>query len=283
MKYELCVDLTDKQVSSFWEQGFLTLERIATHSEIETLKQDYDRITDLIHPPDKIAELAEKHELPLDDGRAIFVWVPFPGPLGLNLKDTSYLSNAMKIAKHLLKEQEKLNNTDYLNNLVKLTKCLLSIQDKLKDASYFKNVIKTAARLLKVQETEVTGEGRIFLKPARYGSPIPWHQDGTHLACHDILKIWIPLDPVDEENGCMQFIKYSHQRLCKYQPYQGDPTGSFMKTDDDEIDLSKKVVCPLPAGGATIHHRLTLHHSGPNRTNAPRRALVIVCKVADTN
>lgn len=283
MKYEFCVDLTDKQVSSFWEQGFLTLERITTHSEIESLKQDYDSIIELIYNPEKVAELAEKHELPLDGGRALFIWVPFPGIIIPHLQNTNYVNNAIKIAKHLLKGQEKLKDTDYCNNVIKLAACLLKAQEKLKDTSYFKNVIKIAARLLNVQETQVIGEGRIFFKPAQFGSPIPWHQDGTHLACRDILKIWMPLDPVDEENGCMQFIKYSHRRLRRYHPYQGDPTGSFMKTDDDEIELSNKIVCQLPAGGATIHHRLTLHHSGPNRTNMPRRALVIVCTVADTN
>jgi ectoine hydroxylase-related dioxygenase (phytanoyl-CoA dioxygenase family) len=276
------VELTDKQVKSFWEDGFLSLESIIPLSEVESLKEDYDSITELVYPLEKITEIAERQELPFDEGQSFFLWIPLPGILAPKFKDVNELEDAIKIAKHCFKIHAKSKDKEeYKNDAIKLIANLLKIQENIKKTIYLKNVIKIATQLLNVRETQIVAEGRIFFKPARYGSTIPWHQDGAHAECKDTIKIWMTLDPVDEQSGCMEFIKYSNQHLLRYQPYQGDPTGSFMKTDDNEIDLSNKVSCPLPAGGATIHHRLTLHHTGSNRSRVPRRVLTIVCKVAD--
>jgi hypothetical protein len=35
------------------------------------------------------------------------------------------------------------------------------------------------------------------------------------------------------------------------------------------------VSCPLPPGGATFHGPYMLHHTGPNRSQIPRRALIL--------
>lgn len=277
------VELTDRQVRSFWEEGFLSLENITPLLEVESLKEDYDSITELVYPQAEIAEIAGRRELPLDKGQSFFLWIPLPGILSPAFKDINELDDAIKIAKHCLKiHAQSTSKEEYENRAIKLITNLLKIQENIKKTIYLQNVIKVAAQILKVREAQIVTEGRIFFKPAQYGSTIHWHQDGAHAECEDIIKIWMTLDSVDEQNGCMEFIKYSHQSLLKYQPYQGDPTGSFMKTNDDEIDLRNQVSCPLPAGGATIHHRLTLHYTGANRSDKPRRVLTIVCKVANT-
>jgi hypothetical protein len=284
MNNQLEVKLTDKQVESFWEEGFLSLKNIAPLSEVELLKENYDNITELVYPQQTIAEIAERRELPLDEGQSLFLWLPLPGILAPKFKDIGELDEAIKIAKHCLNIHTKsTDKAEYENRAIKLITNLLKIQENIKKTVYLQNVINIAAQILNVRETQILAEGRIFFKPAQYGSTVHWHQDGAHPTCRSIIKIWMTLDPVDEQNGCMEFIKYSHQGLLECQPYQGDPTGSFIKTGNDEIDLSNRVSCPLPAGGATIHHRLTVHYTGANRSNKPRRALTIVCKVADTD
>jgi Phytanoyl-CoA dioxygenase (PhyH) len=276
------IDLTDKQVNLFWEEGFLSLENIAPLSEVESLKENYDSITELVYPLERIAEIAERKEFPLNEGQSLFLWIPLPGLLASKFKDMNELEDAIKIAKHCLRiHAQSMSKKEHENHAIQLIVNLLKIQENIKKTIYLKNVIKIAARILNVLEAQIVAEGRIFFKPAQYGSTIHWHQDGAHSECSDIIKVWMPLDPVNEQNGCMEFIKYSNQRLLKHQPYQGDPTGSFMKADDDEIDLSHKASCPLPAGGATIHHRLTPHRTGSNISNVPRRVLTIVCKVTD--
>ena len=53
-----------------------------------------------------------------------------------------------------------------------------------------------------------------------------------------------------------------------------DPTVHGLVTDD--VDPSLAVACPIPVGGATIHTCRTMHYAGPNTTDQPRRAYILV-------
>jgi ectoine hydroxylase-related dioxygenase (phytanoyl-CoA dioxygenase family) len=50
----------------------------------------------------------------------------------------------------------------------------------------------------------------------------------------------------------------------------------------DAVDASRAVACPIPAGGATFHHCRTLHFAGPNTTDEPRRAYILVLSASST-
>ena len=54
----------------------------------------------------------------------------------------------------------------------------------------------------------------------------------------------------------------------------GDPRVHGLELDVP-FDFTNAVACPLPAGGATFHYNRTLHFSGANMTNMPRRAYVM--------
>ena len=41
------------------------------------------------------------------------------------------------------------------------------------------------------------------------------------------------------------------------------------------IDDADLIACPLPAGGATIHHFGTLHATGGNNSDVPRRVMTV--------
>jgi ectoine hydroxylase-related dioxygenase (phytanoyl-CoA dioxygenase family) len=152
------------------------------------------------------------------------------------------------------------------------------VAPELKQAIYFKNSLKIAARLFGVEEAKVIGSGRMIFKPAQHGSQMPWHQDAAYPVDY-LLKIWMPLDSVNAENGCLQFIKGSHLKgLRPHRSYPGDPSGLSLMIEN--IDNSQVVICPLPAGGATVHHCCTLHYSKANTTKIPRRAFVTVCSLA---
>ena len=45
------------------------------------------------------------------------------------------------------------------------------------------------------------------------------------------------------------------------------------------FDPADAVPCPLPAGGCTVHFGRTLHGAGPNRSEAPRYAYVLIFNV----
>ena len=110
-------------------------------------------------------------------------------------------------------------------------------------------------------------------KPADSNRPAPWHQDQAYwrpeLDYHAIGS-WLPLHEVTAERGCMQFIPGSHKGPLHHHGFSGDPAGNLLIVDD--VDDSNAVACPLPAGGCTFHHHLTLHYTAPNTTDLDRLA-----------
>lgn len=117
-------------------------------------------------------------------------------------------------------------------------------------------------------------------KPALNGDVVPWHQDNGywHLEPAAAMSMWIALDDVDEENGCMWVVPGSqkagevgHQRAGQYV--------AQLKADVDE---KLAVSVPLPGGSAMIHHCRTLHMTRPNPTPRQRRAWVMHYMPADT-
>ena len=149
---------------------------------------------------------------------------------------------------------------------------------ELRDTVYFRNAQKLTAKLLDVEAEKVNGGGHMILKPARYGGATPWHQDEAYWNPEIIphsLSVWLPLDPATMESGCMQFIPKSHTGEVRWHRHiDNNPLTHGLVTDD--VDASQAVACPIPVGGATFHHCRTLHYSGPNTTDQPRRAYILV-------
>jgi ectoine hydroxylase-related dioxygenase (phytanoyl-CoA dioxygenase family) len=123
------------------------------------------------------------------------------------------------------------------------------------------------------------GGDHAILKPPRTEAATPWHQDEAYWDAdkeYNALSIWIPLQEATLENGCMHFVPGTHrQPVLPHHPIGNDPRVIGLEVDDVERWVAQSVACPIPAGGATIHHSCTLHYTGPNRTDAPRRAYIL--------
>jgi hypothetical protein len=145
---------------------------------------------------------------------------------------------------------------------------------ELRETTYFRNGRRLACQLLGIAEDELDGFfTHMIYKPAGAGRDTPWHQDEAYwdnaaFLAHS-LSVWMPLDPVTVESGCMQFIPGSHKGDVLRHRYQ---EGVQPLVLDGNVDLSSAVACPLPAGGATFHHCRTLHYTGPNTSGVQRRA-----------
>jgi hypothetical protein len=121
-------------------------------------------------------------------------------------------------------------------------------------------------------------------KPPHNNTPTAWHQDEAYNTQPIPLRavhFWIPLQPVNVENGCMWFVPGSHRggllpfHVAHKRPggATADSIGATIATNS--VDSSRAVACPLPLGGATAHHPLTLHYTGPNQSDACRRAWIL--------
>jgi hypothetical protein len=131
------------------------------------------------------------------------------------------------------------------------------------------------ARDLLGPDTVATGMHAIR-KPGGSGAETPWHQDEAYwdpARDHDALSIWVPLQDVSEDNGCMQFQPGDHRReVLEHRRVDADSVGLVLT---DLSAVTDPVACPLRLGGATVHAGRTLHYTGPNRSPEPRRALIM--------
>lgn len=146
---------------------------------------------------------------------------------------------------------------------------------ELKEGLFRVNALSIAKQLLG-PEAKHQGDHAIF-KPARYGAATPWHQDEAYwnpMMQYNSFSLWMPLQPATLENGCMQFVPRSHKlEVLPHHCINNDPRIHGLEVD--EADVSSAIACPLPAGGCTIHNNRTLHYTGPNHSDIPRRALIL--------
>jgi phytanoyl-CoA hydroxylase len=116
-----------------------------------------------------------------------------------------------------------------------------------------------------------------FNKPPIIGKPTPPHQDGYYfmLEPNEAVTMWMALEPVDAENGCVRYIKASHNKGMR--PHGRTTTLGFSQgisdygeheTEEDEIFF------PTNAGDLLVHHSLTIHRADGNTCeNRSRKAM----------
>jgi ectoine hydroxylase-related dioxygenase (phytanoyl-CoA dioxygenase family) len=118
-----------------------------------------------------------------------------------------------------------------------------------------------------------------LMKPPAGGVPTPWHQDEAFKDPkfdYEEISIWMPLQPVDDVNGCMKFVPGTHKQGVLPHRTPGNDPGVHALECYEGWQESTVVACPIPAGGCTIHTGRTLHGAGPNRSDAPRYAYVLI-------
>jgi phytanoyl-CoA hydroxylase len=150
-------------------------------------------------------------------------------------------------------------------------------QPFLKDAKFREFVLD--ARLTSLVSELLGGKkallatDQIFMKPPRHGSAKPYHQDNAYFCAtpiDDVITAWIALDDVDEENGCLRYIRGSHLHpVVPHTPIAGEEYN--MTPDKSQIDLSKEVLACVKKGGVVFHHSHALHTSHRNDSDRWRR------------
>ena len=120
---------------------------------------------------------------------------------------------------------------------------------------------------------------QLFCKPSKKGGVVAWHQDYSywtrtkpvaHLTC------WCGLDDSTIEKGCLQYVPGSQRWGLLDKP---ELAGDMMSIVNYLTRQQRKEFNPVhvetKAGEAIFHHSLTLHGSGENKSDQPRRAFVL--------
>jgi len=118
-----------------------------------------------------------------------------------------------------------------------------------------------------------------FNKPRGTRQVTPPHQDNYYfcLVPPNVATIWLALDVVNEENGCLRYVRGSHRRGVR--PHSRSNVLGFSQSVSDygELDRSEEVPIPLEPGDVVAHHGDTIHRADANQSSTrDRRAFAMV-------
>ena len=125
---------------------------------------------------------------------------------------------------------------------------------------------------------------KLNLKRPREGSGFGWHQDSPywiHECRHvdHLPNVMVTLDDASEANGCFRVVRGSHKRGCLPGRADGTQLGGFY-TYPDAFDARDQVPMVVAAGSLVFFSPHSVHGSLPNRSDRPRRALVMTYQPA---
>ena len=127
------------------------------------------------------------------------------------------------------------------------------------------------ARIKLLQDT-------VLVKAAVIGGPVAWHQDHTYTGYLDpahAVSVRLSLTDCRRDNGCLEVIDASHtwgllgDVRALTETHVADALGPAAAHWQDRI-----VALELSPGDLSIHHCLTLHRSGENRSSQTRKTLI---------
>ena len=117
-----------------------------------------------------------------------------------------------------------------------------------------------------VGESVTVDQPEWFNKPPGTNHVTPPHQDNYYfcLAPSNVVTIWLAMDPVDAENGCLRYVDGSH--LNGFRKHAKSRILGFSQgiTDYTPEDFTREIAVPLQPGDAVAHHGMTIHRADAN-------------------
>ena len=121
----------------------------------------------------------------------------------------------------------------------------------------------------------------VYKKPAK-PRRFPWHQDNgyAYVEPQQYLTCWVALTDATVDNGCPQVARGLHRRGTLAHTYV-EPLGWECFTDPEDVAVaaggtaSGVAIAEVPAGGVVVFSSLTPHLTGPNVTDATRKAYIL--------
>jgi len=159
------------------------------------------------------------------------------------------------------------------------------IDEAFHDLLFHPAITVKAAQLLGVPRPRFWHD-QVFYKPPRHPGVVTWHQDYSywtratpagHVTC------WVGLDDATLENGCLHYVPGSHRwgllpRISLTKDM--DAVKAFLEPQQAAAFHPEPMV--VKAGECLFHDAHTVHGSYGNRSDTPRRGVVINFMKPDT-
>ena len=131
-----------------------------------------------------------------------------------------------------------------------------------------------------LEEKVVAQNLEYFNKPPRIGKPTPPHQDNYYFMLNPsaAITMWLALEAVDQENGCVRYVKGSHRQGIR--PHGKSGVFGFSQgivNYGTQEDLNHEIAMPAQPGDLLLHHAMTIHRADANTSpTRSRRAMGFV-------
>lgn len=121
----------------------------------------------------------------------------------------------------------------------------------------------------------------IYKPPGVESSLHPFHQDAAYFNFgpqERCIGVWIPLDPVSEENGTLTVVPGSHRLDVLGLEFKDDINFGALASQgaEENAEFQRKAVSlTLPPGDCVLFNTKLLHRTGGNRTQGHRRVITL--------
>lgn len=170
-------------------------------------------------------------------------------------------------------EDDGINKeADYFKNVFDQLLNLWQTNDRVKKLMLDERIGKMAADLSGAEGIRIWHDQALVKRP--WANPTSWHLDTPFWSFSDrrALSIWVALDDVTLENGCMFFIPGSYKETTFESPQIGKNVGEIFN-QYTQFKNTRAVPAVMKAGSCTFHNGLTIHGAHANMTPGFRRAM----------
>lgn len=170
-------------------------------------------------------------------------------------------------------EDDGINeDATYFNNVFDQLLNLWQTSEEVKQIMLDERIGKMAAELSGADGIRIWHDQALIKRP--WANPTSWHLDTPFWSFSDrrALSIWVALDDVTLENGCLFFIPGSHKRTS----FENAGIGKNMSGIFDvypEFKQTQPQAAVIKAGSCSFHNGLTIHGAHANMTPGFRRAM----------
>ncbi len=144
--------------------------------------------------------------------------------------------------------------------------------DAVKALMFDKRIGKMATDLAQVDGIRIWHDQSLIKQP--WGNPTAWHLDTPFWSFdhREAMSIWVALEDVTLQNGCLYFMPESNQVTGFIEPGIGANMGDIFATYP-KYRSKEPVASVIKAGSCSFHNGLTIHAAGVNMTPYTRKAM----------
>jgi len=144
--------------------------------------------------------------------------------------------------------------------------------EKVKKIMLDERIGKMAADLAGVEGIRIWHDQALIKEP--WANVTAWHLDVPYwsFTTRDAISLWVALDDVTLENGCLFFMPGSHKETTFENPGITPEIASIFNFYPDLKDW-ETVSVPMKAGSCSFHHGMIVHGAQANMTPGYRRAM----------